>query len=83
MSSPERHWNTTRKITAALLFVWLTVTFGVIFYARELSQFTLWGWPLSFFMAAQGLTLLYVSIIAVYAFLLNRADARDDETDSF
>jgi len=86
MSSPrppsDSHWKTIRKLTFSLLAVWFVVTFGVIFFARELSHWSLFGWPVSFFMAAQGLTIFYVAIVALYAFLVNRADAKNHETDS-
>jgi putative solute:sodium symporter small subunit len=66
-----------------LLLVWFLMTFGVIFFARELSGLTLFGWPLSFYMAAQGATLIYVVIVAVYAWRMQRLDEtlKDDGTD--
>ena len=81
LSTPEARWHSTRTLTCGLLVLWFSVTFGVIFFARELSHVSLFGWPISFFMAAQGLTLFYVAIVALYAWLLNRADAIDHETD--
>jgi putative solute:sodium symporter small subunit len=68
------HWQRVRRLTALLLAVWLAVTFGVIFFARELSAFTLFGWPVSFYMAAQGTILIYLAIIAVYAWRMRRLD---------
>jgi putative solute:sodium symporter small subunit len=77
------YWRRTRRLTLQLLLVWFLVTFGVIFFARELSGLTLFGWPLSFYMAAQGATLIYVVIVAVYAWRMQRLDEtlKDDGTD--
>ncbi|HJV74873.1 MAG TPA: DUF4212 domain-containing protein [Noviherbaspirillum sp.] len=70
----KRYWQRARHITFVLLAIWFLATFGVIFYARELSRFTVFGWPFPFYMAAQGLTLLYVVIVAVYAIYMRRLD---------
>ena len=60
------HWRSKRKLTLQLLAVWLSSTFLVIFYARELDKLTLFGWPLSYYMAAQGLALVYLALIVIY-----------------
>lgn len=69
------HWARVRRLTLALLLLWFIFTFGVIFFARELSGLTLFGWPLSFYMAAQGSTLIYLLIIAFYALAMKKLDA--------
>ena len=70
------HWARVRRLTLALLLLWFIVTFGVIFFARELSSLTLFGWPLPFYMAAQGSMLIYLLIIAVYALAMEKLDAQ-------
>lgn len=70
----KRYWRNVQRLTAGLLFAWLGVSFGILFYARELSAMTLFGWPVSFYMAAQGLTLFYVLLVAVYVFVMRRLD---------
>jgi len=71
----QRYWRKTLALTGALLLVWLAVTFGVTYYARELS-FRFFGWPFSFWVAAQGALLVYGLIIAFYAWYMNRLDDR-------
>ncbi len=68
------YWHKVRQFTAALLAVWFIATFGIVFYARELSHFTLFGWPLSFYMVAQGLTLFYLLILVLYVKRMRRLD---------
>lgn len=70
------HWRATKRLTAVLLLTWLIVTFGSIFYARELSAFTLFGWPVSFYMIAQGVPLIYVVILGIYAWRMRILDLR-------
>lgn len=68
------YWRRTLRLTAGLMVVWFVVTFGVAFFARELS-FNFFGWPFSFWVGAQGSLIVYVLLVAVYA----RAMARLDE----
>ncbi len=74
LSTQATYWQRTRRLTLLLLLTWFVVSFAVIFFARELSGFTLFGWPFSFYMAAQGTVLIYVAIIAVYAWRMQRYD---------
>lgn len=68
------YWRRVRSFTFSLTAVWFFMTFGIIFFARELSHFTFFGWPFSFYMAAQGLTLMYVVIVFVYARRMRQLD---------
>jgi len=74
----ERLWHRRTRITAALLSIWLLVTFGVAYFARELSV-VVWGWPLSFWVAAQGALLVYMALVVGYARRMGRID---DERDA-
>jgi putative solute:sodium symporter small subunit len=69
-----RHWRQTRRVTLWLLALWLLTGFGAVFFARELAGLTVFGWPLSFYLAAQGSSLVYLAIIAAYAWRMRRLD---------
>ena len=60
------HWRRKRRLTLQLLSVWLFSTFLVIYFARDLNDLKLFGWPLSYYMAAQGLALVYLALIVIY-----------------
>jgi putative solute:sodium symporter small subunit len=60
------YWRRKRRLTARLLAVWLSSTFLVIYFARDLNNLKLFGWPLSYYMAAQGLALVYLGLIVIY-----------------
>jgi len=68
------YWSKVRHFTAVLLALWFSSTFGIIFFARELTDFTVFGWPFSFYMAAQGLILLYLAILAAYFIHMRKLD---------
>lgn len=69
-----RHWQRCARLSAVLLLVWLATTFGSVFFARELAGLTVFGWPLSFYLAAQGAALIYLAIVGAYAFWMRRFD---------
>ena len=76
-SAAERqaeYWRRTRRFTLRLSLAWFALTFGTIFFARELAQISVFGWPLSFYMAAQGATLSYLAIVGWYAWRMRRLD---------
>jgi len=68
------HWDKTRRLTAILLLAWLLTGFGAVFFARELAGLTIFGWPLSFYLAAQGASLVYLALIGIYAWRMRRLD---------
>ncbi len=72
---PHPYWRSTLRLTGGLFLLWLAVTFGIAYFARELD-FTFFGWPFSFWTAAQGSLIVYVLIIWIYA---RRMDALDLE----
>ena len=70
----EEYWHRNLVITTVLMIIWFIATFVVGWYARELNEVTLLGFPLGFYMAAQGSLIIYVVLIGVYARYMNRLD---------
>ena len=70
-----------RWLTWVLLLVWALVSFGPGYWARELS-FQVWGWPLHFWLAAQGSVLVFLALIIVYATLVNRWETQAAGNDT-
>jgi putative solute:sodium symporter small subunit len=70
----EKYWHKNLVITAILLFIWFVVTFVEGWYARELNAFSFIGFPLGFYMSAQGSLIVYCVIIYVYARYMNTLD---------
>jgi putative solute:sodium symporter small subunit len=71
--SHRQYWRKNLNITAILLGLWFVVTFVVTYFARDLN-FNFFGWPFSFWMAAQGALVVYVGIIWYYAHYMNKLD---------
>jgi putative solute:sodium symporter small subunit len=71
----KEYWRRTLRITAILLSIWFLVTYVVIWFAVPLNQFTFLGFPLAFYMGAQGSLAIYVVLIVFYAWYMNRLDS--------
>ena len=77
MQLTERHkeyWRRNIKMTAILLAIWFVVTYIVGWYARELNAITVFGFPLGFYMAAQGGLVLFLMIIWWYNRQMKKID---------
>lgn len=73
-SAAVLYWRRTLKLTAALLLLWFVVTFVASYFAKELNQFTFLGFPLGFYMGAQGALLVYLLIVCLYAWAMRKLD---------
>lgn len=69
----REYWSKNLRLTGFLLVIWFVVTFVVAYFGRDLG-FGFFGWPFSFWMAAQGSLIVYMLIIAYYAYRMNRLD---------
>ncbi len=81
MQLTERHneyWRKNLRITAILMVIWFVVTFIAGYYARELNQLTIIGFPVGFYIGAQGALIVYVVMIFYYAWYMNKLDNEYD-----
>lgn len=70
----KQYWQKNLRLTGALLAIWFVVTFVVGWFARDLQFVTILGFPLSFYMGAQGALLVYVGLVGYYAFCMGKLD---------
>ncbi len=70
----REYWRRNLKVTILLLVIWFLVTFVMGYFARELNAITILGFPLGFYMSAQGSLIIYVCIIWFYAHYMNKLD---------
>lgn len=68
------------RLHAGLLVLWFAVSFGAVFFARDL-QVVVAGWPLGFWLSAQGAVLVFIAIVVVFAWVSNRRESADTGFD--
>lgn len=72
----QEYWRYNSRLTFTLLAIWFVVAYllGGLF-AGTLNEFTFLGFPLGYYVAAQGALIVFVIEIALYAKLMNKKDA--------
>ena len=79
MKLTRRHrayWRINLILTASLLAVWFLITFVTGYFARELNEYSFLGFPLSFYIFSQGALIIFLIIIGIYVWVMNRLDRR-------
>jgi putative solute:sodium symporter small subunit len=75
--SNENYWRRNLTYLGWLLVVWFSISYGAgILFVEPLNRFRLpgTGFPLGFWFAQQGSIYVFVVLIFVYVFLMNRLD---------
>jgi putative solute:sodium symporter small subunit len=63
----EAHWAATRKLTYFVLGLWLFFSFVVHMFAGPLNKIIILGFPIGFYMAAQGSLIAFVVMLFWFA----------------
>ena len=79
--SRSGYWHTNIKYLLILLSIWFVVSYGCgILFVEELNRINIGGFKLGFWFAQQGAIYVFVVLIFVYVYLMNRLDARYTES---
>ena len=77
--SRHQYWRRNLRYLGVLLAVWFIVSFGCgILLVDELDAIRIGGFKLGFWFAQQGAIYVFVVLIFVYVFLMNRLDKKFD-----
>ena len=69
------YWSKNLKYLIILLSIWFTVSFGFgVILVDQLNTFQFFGFKLGFWFAQQGSIYVFVILIFVYIYLMNRLD---------
>ena len=61
------HWQRTKRLMIITLTLWFIFSFAVHWFASALNAFHFLGFPLGFYMAAQGSEVIFVILIFWFA----------------
>lgn len=61
------HWNRTRSLMIVHLSIWFFFSFVIHWFAPQLNKLSFIGFPLGFYMAAQGSLIAFVVQLFVFA----------------
>ncbi len=77
MEKAQAYWRENIRYVAILLAVWFLVSFGAgILFVDVLNGVRIGGFKLGFWFAQQGSMLVFVVLIFIYVWLMNRLDRK-------
>lgn len=74
---PDLHDVRHLWLKGGLLLLWVLVSFVATFFARDLQLLVAGGWPLGYWIAAQGAVLMFIAIVVAYCWAMNRFERQD------
>ena len=73
----EAYWRENKRLIFTLLAIWVLASLVHPLFAKQLNNITiLTGFPLGYWLASQGSITLFVILIFVYAFRMNKLDEK-------
>lgn len=68
------YWGENKRLTTITLIIWAAVSFGAAFFAEGLNAVVIFGFPLGYYMGAQGSLIVFVLLIFNYSRTMNLID---------
>ena len=76
MSNKERHWEKTKGLMMLTLSSWFIFSIVIFMFGESLNNGSFLGYPLAYYMCAQGSIIIFVVLIFWFA---NRQEKIDEE----
>ena len=79
MKDLKQYWKINLRYMVILLSIWFVVSYGCgIIFVDQLDSIRIGGFKLGFWFAQQGSIYVFVVLIFVYVYLMNRLDKQFD-----
>ena len=76
MSNKEKHWEKTRGLMILTLVIWFIFGYLIFMFGSSLYEGSFLGYPLAYYMCAQGSIVAFVVLIFWFA---NKQEKIDEE----
>lgn len=74
---PDSYWRKNTSLIRNLLIVWAVVSLGLsILLVQPLNTIQFFGVPFGFWMAQQGSILIFVALIFIYAWQMDKLERK-------
>ena len=70
----QAYWSRTSSLMWTILALWFFFSFVIHFFVGALNSIVILGFPLGFYMAAQGSLIIFVALIFWFASAQNSID---------
>lgn len=76
-NSAQSYWKSNIRIVLSLLAVWFFISFGCgILFVDALDSIRIGGFKLGFWIAQQGAIVVFVILVYVYIYLMDKLDSK-------
>jgi putative solute:sodium symporter small subunit len=75
------YWSENKRLTTVTLIIWALVSFGAVFFVEALNAIVFFGFPLGYYMGAQGALIVFVALIFNYARAMNGIDRKYNQQE--
>jgi len=76
MSNKEKHWEKTKGLMILTLIIWFIFGYLIFMFGYSLNSASFLGYPLAYYMCAQGSIIAFVVLIFWFA---NKQESIDAE----
>ena len=76
MSNKEKHWEKTKGLMILTLIIWFIAGYLIFMFGSSLNNSSFLGYPLAYYMCAQGSIVIFVVLIFWFA---NKQEKIDEE----
>jgi putative solute:sodium symporter small subunit len=70
----EVHWKKTSSLMITMMVLWGIFGFGIHLFVNQLNAIKILGFPLGFYMAAQGSLIIFVAMLFWFAKAQDKID---------
>ena len=76
MSNKEKHWEKTKGLMVTTLIIWFIFSIVIFMFGEGMNEGSFLGYPLAYYMSAQGSIVIFVILIFWFA---GRQEKIDEE----
>ncbi|MDW8295154.1 MAG: DUF4212 domain-containing protein, partial [Aquificaceae bacterium] len=72
----ESYWRENRNLMLLVLLIWALVSYGAALISGFLNKIVIFGFPLGYYMGAQGALIVFLLLIIFYAKSMDKVDRK-------
>ncbi len=72
----EAYWRENKTLMSLILLIWFVVSYLAAIFASSLNNIAILGFPLGYYMGAQGSIVVFVILNLIYSKKMNELDKK-------
>jgi putative solute:sodium symporter small subunit len=70
------YWAENQRLIITLIAIWAVVTYIPVLFVNQFNSIVIAGFPMGYYMGAQGSLIVFVVQIFYYAYAMNKLDEK-------